>query len=216
MSRALGALAGAAGSQDSRFIHLGYSRSRISYTRETSPLDPAHAPRLARDQAQRQHCPGQDPADHEHGLRARGLGRGPGRQVAHRQQDQRTHPFVRARPRERERRDALGHRRVPEDVEQREARRRWPPRARAPPPPAPPTANATSMNGQAPMPGMLRAWGAPAASACPGGRPSRRRPECGRENPEDRGRSVALLSQRRAETNSGAYPSGMARRRQRR
>ena len=57
--------------------------------------------------------------------------RRPGRRgEPHRQQDERAHPVVGADARERDRRDALGQRRLPPDVEQREPDARWRPSSR--------------------------------------------------------------------------------------
>ena len=69
---------------------------------------------------ERQHHCGEDPAEDHHGLRAGRLGERPGDQKPDRKQDERAHPVVGAHPRERMRRDALGHRGVPQDVEERE------------------------------------------------------------------------------------------------
>ena len=84
-------------------------------------LQPAQGARLARHEAQREQDRGEDAAHDDHAARARGVGEAAGQQIADRQQHQRAHPVVRAHARERLGRDALGHRRVPPHVEQREA-----------------------------------------------------------------------------------------------
>ena len=120
IARAVGAPSGAAGSHACLMTFGVFPSTGSSYTCEPCSTRSQHA-RVARQEADRQHDRGEDRAADEHRLRAGGLGQRAGQQVADRQQGERAHPLPGARAGQRVRRDPLGHRGVPEHVEQREA-----------------------------------------------------------------------------------------------
>ena len=119
IARAVGAPSGVAGSH-ACLMPFGVFPSPDRVTRGNRARTPERA-RVARQEADCQRDRGEDRAGDHHGLRAAGLGGRTGQQVADRQQGQRAHPLPGTRAGERVRRDPLGHRGVPEHLEQREA-----------------------------------------------------------------------------------------------